>query len=57
MGKMSDTDKENFNFDVRQIHWESYLENYLSGIRTFILKDDPSTLPDAVKNLKKYINI
>ena len=57
MDKMSDEDKETFNFDVRRIHWQSYLENYMSGIRTFILKDDPSTLPAAVKNLKKYISI
>ena len=55
MEKMSNEDKETFYFDVRRIHWESYLENYVSGIRTFILKDDPSTLPAATKNLNKYV--
>ena len=57
MEKMSNEDKETFYFDVRRIHWESYLENYVSGIRTFVFKDDPSTLPAAMKNLKKYFNI
>lgn len=35
MGKMSDDDRNTFNFDVRQIDWESYLEVYVSGVSDF----------------------
>lgn len=40
MGKMSDDDRNTFNFDVRQIDWESQLEIYVSGVRQFLIKDD-----------------
>ncbi len=53
MTKMSVGDKVVFNFDVRQIDWESYLENYVFGVRNYILKEDISTLPLARRNLKK----
>ncbi|XP_046651749.1 putative fatty acyl-CoA reductase CG5065 [Daphnia pulicaria] len=53
MGKMSDDDRNTFNFDVRQIDWESYLEVYVSGVRQFLIKDDLGTLPAARNNLKR----
>ncbi|KZS20143.1 Fatty acyl-CoA reductase 1 [Daphnia magna] len=50
--KMSCTDQEIFNFDVRKIEWGSYMENYVCGIRTFLFNDDLSSLPAARKTLK-----
>lgn len=52
---LSDEDKETFYFDVRQIDWTAYIETYILGARRFILKDDPSTLPAARKNLNRYV--
>ncbi|XP_046643602.1 putative fatty acyl-CoA reductase CG5065 [Daphnia pulicaria] len=49
--KMSTADRKIFDFDVRQLNWRSYFETYVQGIRLFILKDDPSTLPQARKTL------
>ena len=53
MTKMSADDKTTFNFDVRQIDWESYMENYVVGVRKYLLKDGLSSLPLARNNLKK----
>ena len=53
MTKMSADDKTTFNFDVRQIDWESYTEKYVVGVRKHLLKDDLSSLPLAKKKLKK----
>ena len=48
-------DAHEFNCDVSSLDWDEYLEKYLIGIRTFILKDDLSTLPSCRKKLKKII--
>lgn len=50
---LSDSDRRTFDFDVRKIDWNSYIETYILGARRFILKDDPSTLPQARKNLTR----
>ncbi|KAF4517060.1 hypothetical protein B566_EDAN006377 [Ephemera danica] len=46
-------DRRTFAFDVRDIHWPSYIENYVLGIRQFIFKEAPSTLPVARKHLQR----
>uniref|UniRef100_T1JN37 Fatty acyl-CoA reductase n=1 Tax=Strigamia maritima TaxID=126957 RepID=T1JN37_STRMM len=42
-------EKQMFNFDVRQINWPDYLENYVYGCKVFLLKEDASTLALAQK--------
>jgi fatty acyl-CoA reductase len=54
--KMSTKDRQIFYFNVRDINWRAYFETYILGTRRFILKDDISTLPEAKKNVTKYIN-
>ena len=44
MEKMSGDDGNTFNFSVRQIEWESYMENYVTGVRKYLLKDNQNTL-------------
>jgi len=34
--------------DVKQIDWSTYMENYVLGIRHYLLKEDPGTI-DAAK--------
>ena len=46
-------DRKTFNFDVMEIEWKSYLEQYILGTRKFILKEDPSTFPAARSHLRK----
>jgi len=50
---LSDSDRRTFDFDVRNINWNTYIETYILGARRFILKDDLSTLPQARKNLSR----
>jgi fatty acyl-CoA reductase len=50
---LSAEDKAVFPFDVRQINWPAYIEAYVLGIRQFIFKEPPSSLPTARKQLRK----
>lgn len=52
--EMSNQDKKTFYFDVREIEWKSYFDVFIQGARRFVLKDDPSTLPLARRNLSRY---
>lgn len=53
--KLSEKDKEIFNFNIKQVNWRKYMDNYVLGIRHYILKDDASSLQEAKKNLRKYV--
>lgn len=53
LNKMTVKDRDTFNFDVKTIDWNSYLETYVTGVRQFLHKEDLNTLPVARKNLKK----
>ena len=41
-----------FDFDLRSLDWQLFLENYLLGIRHFLLKNKPETLDSSRKRLK-----
>lgn len=45
--RMTPEDQKEFNFDVSQIHWDSYLFDYVMGIKKFILKEDVEHLDRA----------
>ncbi|XP_024883964.1 putative fatty acyl-CoA reductase CG5065 [Temnothorax curvispinosus] len=51
--QLSPEDRNTFMFNVRQIDWPSYLEHYILGIRQFILRESPDTLPAARSRMKK----
>ncbi|KAK4878118.1 hypothetical protein RN001_010624 [Aquatica leii] len=48
-GMLSEQDKKNFSFNVKEIDWNSYAGSYVKGARTFLLKDALDTLPQARK--------
>lgn len=50
---LSNKEQESFTTDVQKIHWPTYLETYILGVRKFLLKEDPSTLPLARKRLER----
>jgi fatty acyl-CoA reductase len=50
---MSEPDRELLALDVRRIHWPSYMETYILGVRKFLLREDPSTLPEARRRLHR----
>ena len=46
-------DKKIFNFDARFINWDEWIVGYVAGMRRFILREDPSTLPKARASLRR----
>ncbi|XP_062856189.1 fatty acyl-CoA reductase 1 isoform X1 [Trichomycterus rosablanca] len=57
MNQMGAEDKKMFNFDVRQLHWAEYMENYCMGMKQYVLNEELSGLPAARKHLNKLRNI
>ncbi|XP_071580009.1 putative fatty acyl-CoA reductase CG5065 [Temnothorax nylanderi] len=51
--QLSPEDRKTFMFDVSQIEWSSYLEHYILGIRQYILRESPDTLPAAQSRMTK----
>ncbi|KRT81009.1 hypothetical protein AMK59_6120, partial [Oryctes borbonicus] len=50
---LSEPDKKLFFFDIRKLDWEDYFMTHCLGLRTFIVKDDLSTIPQARKRYFK----
>lgn len=51
--KLSEHDSRTFNFDVKQVNWKNYIENYVEGIRLYILKEDPANSQKAKIHLRR----
>ncbi|XP_069691444.1 fatty acyl-CoA reductase wat-like [Periplaneta americana] len=50
--KIGEDDRAIFDFNIRNLDWSSYFREALMGVRTFLLKEDPKNLPQAIK--KRY---
>ncbi|XP_022378428.1 fatty acyl-CoA reductase 2 [Enhydra lutris kenyoni] len=57
MSELSPEDQRVFNFDVRQLNWLEYIENYVLGIKKYLLKEDMAGIPEAKQHLKRLRNI
>nr|XP_012788824.1 unnamed protein product [Sorex araneus] len=55
--QLSPEDQRVFNFDVRQLNWLEYIENYVVGVKKHLLKEEMSGVPKAKEHLKKLRNI
>lgn len=53
LNNMSEEDQKAFTFDIRQLDWKAYTENYVLGARKFLLDEAMTTLPAARSNLKR----
>nr|CAD7431151.1 unnamed protein product [Timema monikensis] len=53
MARLHPRDRKIFNFDIADLDWKVYWEQYVLGTRKFILKEDPSTFPAARSHLRK----
>lgn len=49
---MNSSDREKFFFDMGKLNWNSYIEKSLLGMRLYLVKDDPSTIPYSIKRQK-----
>ncbi|XP_007941384.1 fatty acyl-CoA reductase 2 [Orycteropus afer afer] len=57
MFELSPEDQKLFNFDVRHLNWMEYIENYVLGIKMYLLKEDMAKIPEAKQHFKKLRNI
>ncbi|NWI98734.1 FACR1 reductase, partial [Crypturellus undulatus] len=57
MSHLNPEDKKLYNFDVRQLHWSEYIENYCLGAKKYLLNEDMSGIPAAKQHLRKLRNI
>lgn len=51
--QLSEQDKVTFNFDVKQIRWPEYMDDFVKGVRLYILKQSPDSIPSAKRHLMK----
>ncbi|XP_046615044.1 fatty acyl-CoA reductase wat-like isoform X1 [Neodiprion virginianus] len=49
--KLATEDKNNFFFSMEDFDWDSYMNKYITGLRKYIFKDDPSSIPAARKRM------
>lgn len=47
-------DGNDFNCDIRVMNWDQYIENYMFGIRKYVLKDGLESMANARKSLRRY---
>lgn len=52
---MSASDRSTFSFDVTQIDWDAYFERYVLGLRAYLCKQNPKTLPSCRKKMTRYV--
>lgn len=45
--RMDEADRRIFFFDMDDLDWESNLKAGILGLRTYLMKDDPATIPSA----------
>ncbi|XP_049638844.1 fatty acyl-CoA reductase 2-like [Suncus etruscus] len=57
MAELGPKDQQMFNFDVQHLNWKEYVENYVLGVKKYLLKEDISEIPKVKKHLKKLRNI
>jgi alcohol-forming fatty acyl-CoA reductase len=52
--RMDPKDQEIFHFSMKDMDWENYFETHILGLRKYLAKDDPSTLPAARRRWFRY---
>ena len=50
---MDDRDKEIFYFDMDTVDWDVFLKSSLYGLRTYLMKENPKTIPEARVRLQR----
>lgn len=52
---VSAEDKEEFGFDIRQLKWKEYIEQFCMGTKIYLFKEDVANLPLARKRLRRSV--
>ncbi|CAN8027021.1 unnamed protein product [Ixodes persulcatus] len=51
--EISPADRKMFCIDLRLLNWGHYFKDYVIGTRKFVLKEDPSTVPEGRNKLRR----
>ena len=54
--KLDEDDKKLFDFNIDELDWDRYFYSYVRGIRLYLLKDDFSTIPQALARYTRYVS-
>uniref|UniRef100_A0A670XX40 Fatty acyl-CoA reductase n=1 Tax=Pseudonaja textilis TaxID=8673 RepID=A0A670XX40_PSETE len=57
MKELNPKDKNLFSFDIRQVIWSEYLNNYCLGIKKYLLNEDLDGIPAARQYIRKLKTI
>ena len=47
-----DESLESFSFDIRSMDWKIFIDNYVLGMRHYVLKNNPDSMESSRKKLK-----
>lgn len=53
--KLDENDRSVFPFNMEELNWTEMIIHSAIGFRRYLVKDDPSTIPDALRRMKKWI--
>jgi hypothetical protein len=53
--KLDKRDKEIFNSDMETVDWSSCIKASMSGLRHYVLKEDPKTIPQVKMRLQRFV--
>lgn len=51
--KLDAEDRKLFFFDISDMNWSEAINLSIFGIRTYLMKEDPSTIPAALKRAQR----
>jgi len=57
INEMNEVDNKMFNFDVKDLHWKSYIEAYCLGTKKYALKEDMTKMNKCRRELKNMIRL
>ena len=52
---MTEEEKATFNFDLKTIEWDKYIDHFCMGTKKYMLKEDVANLPAARRQIIRYV--
>lgn len=52
--RLSPADRDLFFFNMADMNWSEAINLSIFGIRTYLMKEDPATIPAALKRAQRY---
>lgn len=52
--KLTPQDQRLFFFNMAELNWSETIDQSMFGIRTYLMKEDPNTIPEALKRTHRW---